>query len=391
MNRVLLKRVACALLLAYAAAAVVYIAVHKQYQRDLYRYYSCAKAYEAGINPYDAEAVSQAAQNPVITFTNPPVVLFIWRALSGLDYNLLFYLYLAFKVTLLAALVVLWRNGFLGARAGPGFYILCALGFNSALYLDLLAGNITIPEQCLIWLAFFYYIKHKLPYFCAFIIAASLFKIQPIVFLGLLLFTGEDRKYRLLAGSLAVFAGIIALQYIADPALFARFVAGFNGYAGVERGIINPSVSALLRDMVDLFLKAQGPALRNAVSTSLYFIVIAPVVFVSVKVLARINSAKIEDRQTWTVLFGCTVYAVAANYFKDYSYILLLLPAYVVIKKTRISPRGLLLFIMCISAANVTFPGARALARVVWNYYPLCLAYLVWGLYLRELRGLTKK
>ncbi|MDP2941269.1 MAG: glycosyltransferase family 87 protein [Candidatus Omnitrophota bacterium] len=326
------------------------------------------------------------AHRRVISFTNPPIVLFIFRPFAKVDYSLLFNVYLILKCVLLTGLIYIWRNVFLNKQAGLMFYVLCVFGFNAAIYLDLRAGNINMFEQCLLWLAFFYYLKHKLIRFCVLLITASIFKLQPMLFIFLLLFAQDKNKYKLLLLSLAVFIAILLMQYLYDPRLFSHFIAGFVAFSGLERGIINPSTSALLRDLVDLLLKIKDRNLLNVVSTIAYGIAIIPIIVISLLALARLKSADIKDKEKWAVLFSCSLYAVVANYFKDWSYILLIVPAYFIIKTTRISPKGLLLFIACLCVINVHLPGAAAVNNLFWNYYPLFVAYLVWYLYLNELR-----
>ncbi len=388
MSKGILTKTLKILLICFCIIIISNLLIHKnKCQWDLYRYYVCAKAYESGVNPYNSIAVSQMANSPVITFTNPPIVLFIFRIFTKLDFNLLYYSYLILKCLLLIGLIYLWRNTFLNKQVGVMFYFLCLLGFNAAIYLDLVAGNITILEQCMIWLAFSYYLKHKFLRFCVLIIAASIFKIQPIFFLFLLLFAQDKNKYKFLFISLTAFTAVLLMQYMYDPQLFFNFITGFAAYIGVERGMINPSTSAFLRDLVDYFLKIKDRNLQNIISTLAYLIVIIPIIFISVLAYMRIKVANIKNKEKLAIFFSCSIYAVVANYFKDYSYILLILPTYFIIKTNRVTPKGLLLFIAGIYPAYVTFPGMSTIARLFWSYYPLFVAYLVWYLYLTELRS----
>ena len=388
MKKSLLNRILGILLILYCAVIIRDIFVDKEeYQWDLYKYYACAKAYQAGVNPYDARAVSQVVQNKVISLANPPIILFVAQFFTEMDFNLIFDFFLTLKCLLIILLIYFWRNAFLDKQVDITFYLLCLFGFNSAIYLDLRAGNITIFVQCVIWLAFFYYTRHKFFRFSILIIAASIFKLQPILFIFLLLFIENKSKYQLLFGSLTVFSVLIFMQYIYDPQLFFRFVAGLINLSGVEREIVNPSTSAFLRDLIDIFLRIENQSLHNIISALLYLVVITPVIFISGLAYRRIKSIKIKDREKWIVFFGCFVYAVVANYFKDYSYVLLILPTYFIIKNTRLSPKGLLLFIAVIFATGY-LPGERPILDLFWGYHPLFLAYFLWYLYMYEMRRL---
>ncbi|MCX6357193.1 MAG: hypothetical protein NT045_04855, partial [Candidatus Aureabacteria bacterium] len=86
------------------------------------------------------------------------------------------------------------------------------------------------------------------------------------------------------------------------------------------------------------------------------------------------------------IVIGMAVaaYAIALPHIEDYSYTLLLLPAFVLLKRY---PReafiplcaGLLIF----SSAGTMLPVLGPLLRLCGRYSPLVLCYLVWWGYLR--------
>ncbi|MCX5714128.1 MAG: hypothetical protein NT033_04835 [Candidatus Omnitrophica bacterium] len=154
-----------------------------------------------------------------------------------------------------------------------------------------------------------------------------------------------------------------------------------------EKGIINPCTFALVQEIVDFLPKGLGAVYHRLIFIFIYFAVLATVILLSLKAILKINSQKIEDKGKWLVFFICLVYALVAPRFKDYSYIILIPPTYFIMQKMRGIKAGTLFFVLVIlSAKGVTLPGFDYICYFLWNYYPLFLAFMVWGVYLYELR-----
>ena len=162
------------LLFLYCVGLVIHVAVHSdKLQWDFKVYYYAAKAYVAGLNPYDVKTLSEIAQDPRILhlklkFTYPLVTLLFFRLFLFVDYNTAFYLFLGLKCILLIGLICLWRKEFLKIEADLLFYFFCLLAFNGAIYLDMRSGNICLLEQFVLWLAFYFLLRRRLLLFCLF-------------------------------------------------------------------------------------------------------------------------------------------------------------------------------------------------------------------------------
>jgi len=77
-------------------------------------------------------------------------------------YKSAFHIFLIAKCILLTGLIYFWKREFIKTNAYALFGLFCLFAFNSAVYRDLIAGNINLVEQVLLWLAFFFYMKHRL-------------------------------------------------------------------------------------------------------------------------------------------------------------------------------------------------------------------------------------
>src|SRR4030095_16139597 len=102
--------------------------------------------------------------------------------------------WLVVKLVLLGILVVIWRREFVPQASWPLVLGLTFFGFNAAVLWDLRTGNVSVLEQLLLWLPFARYAGGHRKSFAALVVAASIFKLQPILFLALLLRPDETGR-----------------------------------------------------------------------------------------------------------------------------------------------------------------------------------------------------
>lgn len=367
-----LKRIISTLLLLYTAYCITKIFSPGIYQWDFRTYYYAAKTFLSGLNPYDIDNLSTIAQKEItLKFLYPPITLYFFSFFTIFEYNIAYYLFLLLKLLLVFFLIYLWKRYFFNNDVDIFFYLLCLFAFNATLYLDIRAGNISILEQFFLWLGFYFLIKEKYLSFCFFIVLASIFKLQPIIFLLLLLFTNYKKRYLLLLNS-TIF--ILCLTYFSNPSLFISFLN--NSITVDERGIINPSTFALIRDIYKGFVGVNF----LSIELFIYFIIVVSIINISYKYFKKIENKKI------VVFFSCVVFALISPRFKDYSYILLIPPTYFIIKNTSIKAYPILILLIILSSKYITLPFyGLFLEKLIWRYYPLVLAYLIWFLYLNEI------
>ena len=396
MGKEILKKLLVALLLLYSLYLIIHVSTHRNnYQTDFKIYYYAANASASGLNPYDPNVLFQIAQVPKRDkFTYPPFTLLFFRLFSLVKFDLAFYLFLSFKCLLLIGLIYLWVKKFLQEDRDLLFYIFCFLAFNSTIYLDIIASNISILEQLILWIAFSFFLKRRLLFFCLFIILAAIFKITPILFLFLLWFSEFEKKKKFMYffSASAIFLVIMLLSYIINPFLFKNFVSNSIGID--ERGIINPSTMALIKDAFELLAIKTGVIIPQIIPSILYFVIITTIIIITWRTYRIFISFETKNKEKIAIFLACLVYTLLLPRFKDYSYILLLVPTYFIIKRVSytFTKVHILLFVFTIlSAARVTLPGFDVIFSFFWRYYPLVVAYFVWGLYIYNLPIITKK
>ena len=76
----------------------------------------------------------------------------------------------------------------------------------------------------------------------------------------------------------------------------------------------------------------------------------------------------------------CVAYALITPRIKDYSYMLLIVPSFFAIKRAvDVKAYPLFLIMFMLSAKYLELPVYRVImGDVVWEYYPLFIAYATW-------------
>jgi len=367
-----------ALLALYALALLYGIARNLNgFQWDFQTYYYAGRAFALGLDPYDMGTLSRLAGIEIgFPFAYPPLALPLFRLFARIPFDAASGFFLALKVAALTALLVIWRRWFVPGRPDPFFYLFLLFGFGGALYADFVSGNISVFEQLGLWLSFVALRQNRLRAFTLLVVAVSLFKLTPVLLLGLLLLCNVRRPGIALAGGLLLFGGALGLSYALWPDLFRSFVQG--GWSLDERGGINPSSLALLRDAYDYLLGRGIVPAWEWLPWAAYSLWVGAAAFLTWRSARNRPS---EDRAT-SIYLGCLAFALIAPRFKNYSYILLLVPAYQLLR-TRISvrpERALLLLLMVSGSPPVPFGFSTAAGEIIAGYYSLLGALLIWGL-----------
>jgi hypothetical protein len=374
---------AAGLLIALYALALLYgvLANGDRMQWDFQTYYYAGRAFAQGLDPYDLQALSQVAGREIgYPFAYSPVTLPVFEVLGVLDLRTASVVYLALKVAALAALIVIWRRWFVRSQPDLFFYLFLLFGFGGAIYADLTSGNISLFEQVALWVAFAALARGRAFTFTGLVVAVALFKLTPILLLGLLLIRGGRRPGWVLAGGIFLFTAALGLSYAIWPHLFTSFLQG--GWSFDERGGINPSSLALLRDIYEYLLGRGVLPEWDGLPWLGYLAWVAGVMLITRRAAARNSSG---EPRTW-IYVGCLAYVLIAPRFKNYAYILLLLPAYELLRgwiAVR-SERALLFVLMLSGSPPVPFGLSAAAGQLIAGYYSLLGAGLLWGLAVRR-------
>jgi len=357
-------------------------------QWDFKSHYCAAQVHKLGLNFYDEPYLRHyCSPDASQYYSYTPLSIWFFRFFNLFPFSTAFYLFLALKALALAALFVIWTRIFLEKEADPGFFVFSLLAFNGALFLDLRAGNVSLFEQLGLWLGFFFLLRKKPALFGLCVVLVATFKVVPLIFLALLLVVKEKKKALYFGGSLLVFAALQGLSFALNPFLGKEFFRVFFSMLRETRGITNPSSFLWLQEVVDSSsLSVFGRQAPNLLIFGLWAAVSGLIVFLTWKALSRIRRNPGGDSDKAVIFLFCLAYALLMPRFKDYSYILLLVPAYFALKKYAAGLGRVFLFVLAgLSVAeNTSLPGFEVVFRHFWNYFPLFTGAVFWALYLRR-------
>ncbi|MGO9567168.1 MAG: glycosyltransferase family 87 protein [Desulfomonilaceae bacterium] len=353
------------------------------YMWDFRMYYFSAKAYAAGLNPYSLSDVQGMAGEKVLEFYYFPLSLHFFKLFTYLPYKEAARLFILIKFVLVIYLMFLWHRDFLGKSMDSLFVLFCLLAFNSAMYIDFRAGNVSIIEQAFMWSAFACFISRKLTSFGILLVVGAVFKALILVFAALILLSGGRDKYRAAAVTCTVLALIVIIEWLVDPELTKQFVSHALNIVDVpqDHGIVNPSVFSFLVDAGRALAQVFRIEVPLGAFRLIYVIWITTVAALSWKSFKRLDMTSEEQRKI-AVYLACLFFALIAVRFKDYSFVLLLVPTYGLMLSANYVGSFVFLFILsALSAERIALPGLDVVVWFTWNYYPLFLACVVWIFY----------
>jgi hypothetical protein len=366
---------------------VIKIALNTDYQRDFRIYYNSILALNSGLNPYNLSDLSKITGVPErLGYVYLPSTFLFFQPFVLFKLEIAKQIYIALKCIALIALVKLWEKAFLSQKSEKLFYVFCLLTFNGALYIDFITGNISVFEQLLIWAGLYFFLKQRYNLFCSFIFVIGLFKITPLLFLTLVWFTDNKKKHIYFFGTILIFLIVQLVTCLWNPDFMVGFLQSM--FTLKDQGSNNPATFQLVTE-VSTVLTILGLPIPAFVQIAFYIGIVATIINISLKANRKLKLLEIENQTKIRILYFCVITALILPRFKDYSYILLLVPAYFILRRTNYNNGFVLLFILMVllpyvmlNEPQVTIPFVDVLYIFAYDYYPLLLAYAVWGLYL---------
>jgi hypothetical protein len=354
----------------------------EKFQWDLKVYYYSPLVFGEGLNPYK-----------VSHFVYPPIYLPLFKIFSTLfSYDQFYPVFLFAKILCFFGLMFVWKkNFFLKAPFGV-FLFLSWLGFYAAFLIDFQAGNISVFETALLFLAFSCFLKEWLGLFTVLVLCAASFKITPIFFL-ILLPLSSRQNWRVFSLGCLGFLSYGILNYLMYPEFTQTFFSEALARTG-ESGFICPSSLAFVTDVWTHFLSGWEFMPAKAIAKVTYLALASFILWRSWKSWHQAKGSGCRNNQDriFLVLFSILVFTLAMPRMKDYAY-MIAIPSllYAMYEFEFQIPRWLLFLPLILIPPTTTWPPFFQEAfREFWSYYPLLLAALVWTLYLNQLKKLPR-
>lgn len=314
------------LLLAFTGGAIYWlvnlaIIFEGQKQSDFKDYYFAVKAIEHGANPYTKAGLNEAAGSQMSgRFLYPPITLYLFKPLGLLDLFPASIVFVALKTLAAGLLIALWCRYFKPEGADILWVLVLSVHvFGRPFVLDFRAGNISTFEELGLWCAFYFFLRGMYWRFCLLVAFTAAFKLTPILFLALTVLVENRRAF---VAGITTFFGFLAI--VLNPWLYHPSVADFFGAAVSqdERGALNPCMLSVIRDFNDALMHA-GYVWAGFVNVLFVLYLIAVVGLGAIVFFKR--------RGNWQpiqlLLLWIFIYALCEPRFKNYSYILLIIPA----------------------------------------------------------------
>ena len=362
---------------------------------DFRVYSSASKAYYMGLDPYHLDGSIQPHQNVAsLPYMYPPLALYYYVPFAWLPSAVALPVFSSIKLLALCGLFFVWDKIFPLKKHAAVFLAFSFFAFNAALHRDLSSGNISVCEQLVLWIAIFYFVEGKIWHFGYLVCLVSTVKLLPIVFLGFLLFSEKREKHKALAWFLGVFAFYLGLNYVLEPTLTPVYLQSFvsndvNSIASNDHneGGINNASSYEFMKALPAVLSINFSGVLPLILYACFSIALTLITWQSLRPI--INST-VKDHRLMLVFTLTMLALVILPRMKDYSYILAVLPTFYIMLRNRHRDSLLVLLVLvCLSARDLAAPVYRELLLYYWDYYPLVLSAVVWGLYIREIRDIT--
>ena len=152
-----------------------------------------------------------------------------------------------------------------------------------------------------------------------------------------------------------------------------------------EPGRVGPSTHKLIQELMQWIGQMTGVDLTQA-AWGVAAAVMGLVIWLSYNAYLTLRQGSTEEKARQILFLVCLVYALIHPRFKDYAYLLLIVPTYHVIKNARHLAVFPLLFILAVMASpHWVLPLWDNLSTILWKYYPLMVVFCVWGLNLHEI------
>ncbi len=393
------------IIIVYFIFNLIFVSNTKELNNDFKIYYFAVKSYQNKINFYDTSAIKIMLEKGLLnkdssfakeisesrfSFVYPPLTIHFFKIFTIDNYQNSVYFFNLFKFILLIAIFFFWRK-FINLKNLPEFLIFALFVFRTTLGKDFYIGQITVIEQFFLWIAFGFYLKRKYFLFGIFVLFASVFKVTPLFFLVLLLITDDKKRFHYFFASSAIFIGFLALNYLFDPFLFSEFVGHQIGHFETNRidarGLSHPSSYSMIEHIISKFLEFRlKPNLIKILvwgSFGILSVIITLVSYLKIKKLSSFD-VKNTDNEIIKIFVVIFVYALINPKFMFYSYIILIVPTFYIIKRTQLIKPFYLYFFILILAGNCSYPGLDYFANIYWNYYPLILSFGIWIIYMCE-------
>jgi hypothetical protein len=327
-------------------------------QWDLEVYRRAGATYAAGADPY----LRHGSELP---FVYPPALLRFFSLLAGVPSSVAQWGWLIAKIAALCTWLRAAGRTFEPFRNDYASVLFLLFAFNGAIYIDFITGNVSVFEQALLWTAFGSLLRQRYVVFTLLVVATAEVKLAPLLFLLLLLTVPMRPRLAEFGLGLALVGVSWGVEALIWPRLCFTFI--HQAVRLDESGRVNPSTYAVAKELAG-WLGGIEPFWQEY-AVLLYFLLAAGVVTWSGAVWWR-RRVWLRANPAWGIVFATCSYALVLPRFKDYAYALLIVPAWMVIRRLEIARWGGWLAMFVLLPQSKSFLPTSTLTERLGEYLP---------------------
>jgi hypothetical protein len=351
------------------------VEIDKGHQWDFYTYYYAGVTANAGGDPYDRADVSRAAGFAIsLPYVYPPYTLFAAKALARMPFETAFHAFVTVKACAFLVLAALWLATMRTGAERLLLLLTAAAGYNGTVFVDIVAGNISIFEQVVLWTGFHFLARGRAALFTACVVAAALPKLTPLWFLVVLLPGARRDRLACFGTGIAAFTAFQVLAAATAPDSYGDFLRNIGG--SDNRGWTNPSALAFLRDIATAF------HLPSAAGSLAFLLFAVAVLGVTAERFWRKGSAYVSS--VWCAVgLACAAYAIMMPRMTYYMQVVMIAPTvWILLRSTSVPKFIVLALFFYVAVLHATVPVLDRVVPLLANYGTLFCSVLVWVLYL---------
>lgn len=334
-------------------------------ETDINVYCSAVETYENGNNPYLIEKLRKYS-NSNLSFIYPPLSLPFFKILCLIDSIAGYYI---IWILLLLAIFCITKRA--DARLDPLLLItLLASGFLVTFW-NMLTGNVGLIELTLFAVTYYFITKRKYRNAALFLALTSFFKVLPILFAPLFLFTKEGYKEKFKTFFLITIflAAANLLSFLLFPNIMPTYLLSLVGKAGQQHspiyesgGIKNPSLLFFTKELSERFFNS-----NTTISIIIYLLCTLLVLLLFCIYIKR------ERRRFLHIFsFGVLAIMIILPRLKPYSFAFALLPTYFLIKNFNFKNKLLAILLTSLLPLLVLIFGfSPHNVNTIWKYNQL--------------------
>jgi hypothetical protein len=342
---------------------------------ELAEYRRAGAAFIAGTTPDGTRETGMP-----LSFSPLAFLLFGW--LARVPAQATFWIWLLGKAGCLVVLLRVAQRHFEPFRHHFGSLAFLTFAFNGALYAGVTANGFTLAEQALFWSAVGAYLNARYALFLCFTVLGSQLNPTPALVLLLLPVALPRQSWRWSAVAAGGLVAALVLEGFVWPAVTRDFLHGFLSFD--EAHVQYPTSYAVANDVARLL--AGVDPLWSHLTGGIYVAIALGVVFFTRFILSAHQWWLLEN-PAWCVAFIVCAYALVAPGLGNSSYIMLIIPAWLVVR--RVAPAYCLAWLpLLIGLPNAKGPlPISALATRAVEFVPWVAAvavFLAVGSYIRN-------